>query len=221
MRQVRRRDQPLLAGGEHGTVVEKAQILTTDTSRRPSRGRRSSVRSARSSPSVADAPDNRTEFGVWGGMTERESQALLLQQVSMRYAASLDDALSAQGWVSTSVARLRQPTWAPWVDQVSARVFAHRWPAAYNGTVWTHVVPVPQNVSTPHVIRLAWGGWHRDLTVELDRVGLLLLTGKAKDEDGVSVTFHLDCDDPVYVVFGAGEVPGQPQLDIRDGWSRW
>jgi len=82
-------------------------------------------------------------------------------------------------------------------------------------------VPVPQNVGTPHVLRLAWGPWHRDVKVDLDRVGLLLMTGKAKDEDGVSVTLHLDSDDPVYVVFGAGEVPGQPQLDIRDGWTRW
>jgi hypothetical protein len=143
------------------------------------------------------------------------------KRVSLRYAATLDDALNARGWVSTSVARLRQPTWAPWVDQVSARTFAHRWPAAHNGTVWTHVVPVPQNVGAPHLLRLSWGPWHRDVTVKLDRAGRLLTTGKAKDEDGVAVTFHLDCDLPVYVVFGAGEAPGQPQLDIRDGWSRW
>ncbi len=28
---------------------------------------------------LADALDNRTEFGVWGGMTERERRSLLLQ----------------------------------------------------------------------------------------------------------------------------------------------
>jgi len=33
---------------------------------------------------LADALDNRTEFGVWGGMTERERRALLNQHPNVR-----------------------------------------------------------------------------------------------------------------------------------------
>lgn len=33
---------------------------------------------------LADALDNRTEFGVWGGMTERERRALLRRHPSVR-----------------------------------------------------------------------------------------------------------------------------------------
>ncbi len=140
--------------------------------------------------------------------------------VPLEFAAVLDAALNAQGWVATSVARLQQPRWAPWVDQVSARTFAHRWPAAYNGTVWVHVVPVPQRVGERHEIQLQWGPWRRSVDVVLERPGMLLTTGKATDEDEVAVTLHLNTDAPVYAVFGAGEVPGQPQLDMRQGWVR-
>jgi transposase len=41
--------------------------------------------------------------------------------------------------IPASIARLRQPRWAPWVDQVSARTFAHRWPGpttAPCGSTW-------------------------------------------------------------------------------------
>ena len=33
---------------------------------------------------LADALDNRTEFGVWGGMTERERRALLRRRPDVR-----------------------------------------------------------------------------------------------------------------------------------------
>jgi WhiB family redox-sensing transcriptional regulator len=33
---------------------------------------------------LADALDNRTEFGVWGGMTERERRALLRKRPNVR-----------------------------------------------------------------------------------------------------------------------------------------
>ena len=33
---------------------------------------------------LADALDNRTEFGVWGGMTERERRALLKRRPDIR-----------------------------------------------------------------------------------------------------------------------------------------
>lgn len=42
---------------------------------------------------LADALDNRIEFGVWGGMTERERRALLRRRPQVRsWAALLDSA---------------------------------------------------------------------------------------------------------------------------------
>lgn len=38
---------------------------------------------------LADALDNRTEFGVWGGMTERERRALLKRRPDVRSWAEL------------------------------------------------------------------------------------------------------------------------------------
>ncbi|AKU18153.1 WhiB family transcriptional regulator [Luteipulveratus mongoliensis] len=38
---------------------------------------------------LADALDNRTEYGVWGGMTERERRALLRRRPEVRSWASL------------------------------------------------------------------------------------------------------------------------------------
>ncbi|HEX5523915.1 MAG TPA: WhiB family transcriptional regulator [Pedococcus sp.] len=38
---------------------------------------------------LADALDNRTEFGVWGGMTERERRALLKRRPNITSWASL------------------------------------------------------------------------------------------------------------------------------------
>jgi WhiB family redox-sensing transcriptional regulator len=41
---------------------------------------------------LADALDNRVEFGVWGGMTERERRALLRRRPNVKSWASLLDA---------------------------------------------------------------------------------------------------------------------------------
>ncbi len=46
---------------------------------------------------LADALDNRTEFGVWGGMTERERRALLLRHPYVRsWRAEIQRQVSAQ-----------------------------------------------------------------------------------------------------------------------------
>lgn len=41
---------------------------------------------------LADALDNRTEFGVWGGMTERERRAMLRAHPNVKSWRSLFDA---------------------------------------------------------------------------------------------------------------------------------
>ncbi|NHA69757.1 WhiB family transcriptional regulator [Phycicoccus flavus] len=44
---------------------------------------------------LADALDNRTEFGVWGGMTERERRALLRRRPDVRSWTALLSAAKA------------------------------------------------------------------------------------------------------------------------------
>jgi WhiB family redox-sensing transcriptional regulator len=46
---------------------------------------------------LADALDNRIEFGVWGGMTERERRALLRQHPSVTsWRKTFEDALTRE-----------------------------------------------------------------------------------------------------------------------------
>lgn len=46
---------------------------------------------------LADALDNRTQFGVWGGMTERERRALLRAHPHVTSWAALLQAMRAEG----------------------------------------------------------------------------------------------------------------------------
>ena len=45
---------------------------------------------------LADALDNRTEFGVWGGMTERERRALLRRRPVASWRSVLEAAKNAE-----------------------------------------------------------------------------------------------------------------------------
>jgi WhiB family redox-sensing transcriptional regulator len=45
---------------------------------------------------LAEALDNRTEFGVWGGMTERERRALLRRRPAASWRKVLEDARDEQ-----------------------------------------------------------------------------------------------------------------------------
>ena len=52
---------------------------------------------------LADALDNRTEFGVWGGMTERERRALLRRRPEVRsWTAILSAAKTRAGQAAAS-----------------------------------------------------------------------------------------------------------------------
>ena len=54
---------------------------------------------------LADALDNRIEFGVWGGMTERERRALLRRRPNVRsWSALLETARAAQLQQQTAAA---------------------------------------------------------------------------------------------------------------------
>jgi WhiB family transcriptional regulator, redox-sensing transcriptional regulator len=53
---------------------------------------------------LADALDNRTEFGVWGGMTERERRALLKRRPNVQSWRRLLEAAKAEHEQKVSVA---------------------------------------------------------------------------------------------------------------------
>ena len=53
---------------------------------------------------LADALDNRTEFGVWGGMTERERRALLKRRPNVQSWRRLLEAAKAEHDQRVSVA---------------------------------------------------------------------------------------------------------------------
>ncbi len=58
---------------------------------------------------LADALDNRIEFGVWGGMTERERRALLKRRPNVRsWRRLLETARVDQSSTSDAVASLPQ-----------------------------------------------------------------------------------------------------------------
>lgn len=56
---------------------------------------------------LADALDNRTEFGVWGGMTERERRALLRRRPNVRSWAGLLETAQAEHERMIGVAQAR------------------------------------------------------------------------------------------------------------------
>jgi WhiB family redox-sensing transcriptional regulator len=51
---------------------------------------------------LADALDNRTEFGVWGGMTERERRAMLKRHPDIRSWRTLFESARNRGERSAS-----------------------------------------------------------------------------------------------------------------------
>ena len=64
-----------------GDFDENGQLVEIEVPKRPNAAQRKAAVICRHCPVMlqcgADALDNRVEFGVWGGMTERERRALL------------------------------------------------------------------------------------------------------------------------------------------------
>lgn len=135
----------------------------------------------------------------------------------------LDWAYGADGWLEHAIARLWTRNWDPWRQAGSwpSGMHEHRWPAHWDGVVWIDVRPQREFAERMHVLTLRWGAWRRDLDRVLPPSGLVLMTGKAKDHDGVSRDLNVDSDRPVFALFGAGPLPGDARVvDIRRGWVR-
>lgn len=138
-------------------------------------------------------------------------------------AQHLDRLYDADGWVELSLRSLWRKTWMPWRDEQRPPVQMHagRWPANYSGPVWLKILPPAEGVGSQHKIDLVWGPWKREVNCALDERGLVLVTGKAVDIDGISPTCNVSVSLPVFVLFGAGsDVTGEVVQDIRSGWVR-
>lgn len=140
---------------------------------------------------------------------------------NLNVAQHLDRLYDADGWVEMALRSLWRPAWTPWRDEhrPPRRLHAGSWPAGYGGPVWVKVLPHPETLRCEHVIVLEWGPWKREVRWTPDDIGLVLVTGKAPDADGVSRTCNVSVNYPVFVLFGAGdELSGEVVRDIRSGW---
>ena len=65
--------------GVPGLLPDQPTPTNCSSAARPAQGRRDLPALPGDAECGADALDNRVEFGVWGGMTERQRRALLKQ----------------------------------------------------------------------------------------------------------------------------------------------
>lgn len=139
----------------------------------------------------------------------------------LEYAKHLDRLYDAQGWVEVSLRSLWRPKWDPWALEhgTASHYHAGIWPAQYGGIVWIKLKPLPEHVGLSHSVELEWGPWMRSLDCVLNGDGVVLLTGKAIDTDGIPRTCNLTADHRVYALFGAGDdLELETVIDMRRGW---
>lgn len=138
----------------------------------------------------------------------------------LTYADELDRLYGGTGWVALAVRSLNRGRWDPWKsDRAPSREHAFSWHASYEGMVWVKIKPTPEHVMLPHVLTSEWGWWHRVDKLPIPASGVVLMTGKATDHDGVSRTYNLTAEPPVFALAGFGDkLDGENVHDIRHGW---
>jgi hypothetical protein len=142
--------------------------------------------------------------------------------LSLELADQLDELYEAKGWVQMALRSLWRSKWDPWAgDRISAsRFHAGAWPARFGGIVWIKLGPQTSLGERRVALKLEWGPWGRTLECPLTDRGIVLMTGKAIDADGISRTLNLTSSEPVYALFGAGDDLGRDDvIDIRRGWE--
>lgn len=141
----------------------------------------------------------------------------------LELAQHLDQLYEADGWIDLGLRTLWRPKWHPWLMPEAYPQAQHfiKWAAGYSGPVWVKVVPAAGNDGQDHRVTLRWGPWVQMAEVTLPENGLVLVTGKAADDDGHAVTLNLTCDKVVHVLSGAGQdLDGEIVLGISDGWNQ-
>lgn len=139
----------------------------------------------------------------------------------IQYAEVLDDVYLAKGWLMLSIRRLWRAKWDPWAVDWPERYHSGSWPAEFSGVVWMKVLSADHNSSVKVAIDLEWGPWGQIIHCTVPPQGVVLLTGKARDLDGVSRTLNLFSDQAVFILFGAGsgDLDSEVVVDIRRGWE--
>lgn len=141
----------------------------------------------------------------------------------LELAEHLDQLYGADGWIELGLRTLWRSRWRPWSGTSALPECQHfiAWAASYAGPVWIKIVPASPNVGQEHRLALRWGPWRHDVWARLDKNGVTLTTGKARDAGGIAVTFSIASDKKVHVLHGAGQdLHGEEELDIREGWLR-
>ncbi len=102
------------------------------------------------------------------------------------------------------------------------RDYRQRWtwiyPANHKGQVWFRIAASPEDISTPHELRISWGPWTfaTKLTLENGAVASV----HSKSHDGVPVPIILEVRPKAYSDFGIDEPPEGAIVDINRGWRR-
>ena len=137
--------------------------------------------------------------------------------VPMALAEDLDALYRADGELVSERRTLMDGSWLP------RGAFRTRWehphPAAYAGPVWMRVVPDPVFASARHRVEVRWGNWRLCHEEPLDTEGAFFAHMKLDDDQ--SKPLEVSVTPACLVVFGRGEPPGQPVIDINHGWSHW
>lgn len=143
-------------------------------------------------------------------------------RVSIELAEHIDLLYDGRGWLSLAARSLWRSVWDPWSSENAALATVHAmgWPAPMSGAVWIKIHTAAQTFDAHHTIDLEWGPWMRRVETPVSAAGVVLLTGKMRDADGISRTCNLTCDKRVFALFGAGsELTGESHvIDIRRGW---
>ena len=140
----------------------------------------------------------------------------------LQHARHLDLLYGGEGWVEVALRSLWRSDWNPWTadEAMPSRIHAVAWPAQLSGVVWLKIKPIAGADTEPeHVIEIEWGPWCRSLEVSLPTSGVLLITGKAADDDGVAKTLNLTSTHRLFLLHGAGDdFDTESVIDIRRGW---
>lgn len=138
----------------------------------------------------------------------------------LRHAQHLDDLYQANGWVSLAMRSLWGPRWDPWNTHDGPLACHHPliWPAELGTRVWIRLKPRSDSVGVDHRLTLEWGPWRCEVECVLPDTGVVLTTGKAREDR--SVTLNLRADREVFVLHGAGESfpPEDIVMDIEHDW---
>lgn len=131
-------------------------------------------------------------------------------------AETLDQFFKAQGELLAE----RDVLDGTWLPRGAFRTrWGHNHRAEYSGPIWLRLVPDPVFAGELHRIELTWGTWRLCHEQKLEAAGAYF--AHTKGDDGRSVPLEMTISPACHAVFGEGEAPGRPVIDINHGWSFW